>query len=121
MIRQLSYKQRLFFEGLLFLLVGQQLFCLFLLLSLLPSPTGLLNLLSSGFSQIAISQQIESNIENKSTKCIPELFGSLFLRLLLMDEFHENSLILKDITLCFEVKVVIEMSIDFLVFAILLE
>jgi len=38
-----------------------------------------------------------------------------------MDEFHENSLILEDIALCLKVEVVIEMSIDFLVLAILLQ
>lgn len=38
-----------------------------------------------------------------------------------MDEFHKNSLILEDIALCFQVKVVIEMSINLLVLAILLQ
>jgi len=92
-----------FLKRLLFLLVSEELFGLLLLLSLLPSLAGLLNLMSSGFGQIA------------------QLFGSLFFGLLFVDEFHEYSLILKDIALCFQVKVVIEMSIDLLVLAILLQ
>ena len=54
-------------------------------------------------------------------KFIPELFRPLLLGLLLMDELHEDSLILKHITLSLKVEVVIQMSVDLLILSVLLE
>jgi len=52
---------------------------------------------------------------------IGQLLGSQSLGFFLVDEFHQNSLVLEHVSLGFDVELVIEMSVDLLVFAVFLE
>jgi len=52
---------------------------------------------------------------------IGQLLGTKRLRLLFVDVLHQDALVLKHVTLGFDVELVIEMSVDLLVFAVFLQ
>jgi len=67
-----------------------------------PSPS-LLVLISSGLSLIG------------------QLLGSESLRLLLVDEFHQDALVLEHVTLALDVEFVVKMTVDLLVLSVFFE
>jgi len=71
--------------------------------ALLSSPPGLLVLGPSGLGLIG------------------QLLGPKCFRLLLVDEFHQDALVLKHVTLALDVELVVQMAIDLLVLSVLLE
>jgi len=56
-----------------------------------------------------------------SLSLVGQLLGAERLGLLLVDEFHQHTLVLEHITLALNVELVVEMAIDLLVFSILLQ
>merc|ERR1712243_166947 len=54
-------------------------------------------------------------------RLIGQLLGAKRFRLLLVDELHQDALVLENITLALDVKLVVEMAIDLLVFAVLFQ
>merc|ERR1719383_411258 len=71
--------------------------------ALLSASSGLLVLVSPGFGLIG------------------QLLGAESLRLLLVDELHQNALVLEHVTLALDVELVVQMAIDFLVLSVLLQ
>jgi len=50
-----------------------------------------------------------------------KLFLTQLLDLLLVNVFHQNTLVLEDVTLCLHVQIVVKVSVDLLVLAVLLQ
>jgi len=71
--------------------------------ALLSASSGLLVLVSPGFGLIG------------------QLLGAESLRLLLVDELHQNALVLEHVTLALDVELVVEMAVDLLVLSVLLQ
>jgi len=71
--------------------------------ALLSASSGLLVLVSPGFGLVG------------------QLLGAESLSLLLVDELHQNALVLEHVTLALDVELVVEMAIDLLVLSVLLQ
>jgi len=52
---------------------------------------------------------------------VGQLLGTESLRLLLVDEFHQDALVLEHVTLALDVELVVKMAVDLLVLSVLLE
>jgi len=71
--------------------------------ALLSASSGLLVLVSPGFGLVS------------------QLLGAESLSFLLVDELHQNALVLEHVTLALDVELVVEMAIDLLVLSVLLQ
>jgi len=71
--------------------------------ALLSASSGLLVLVSPGFGLVS------------------QLLGAESLSLLLVDELHQNALVLEHVTLALDVELVVEMAVDLLILSILLQ
>merc|ERR1719481_801684 len=60
-------------------------------------------------------------LRSPGLRLVRQLLGPQSLRLLLVNEFHQDALVLEHVTLGFDVELVIEMSVDLLVFAVFLQ
>jgi len=58
---------------------------------------------------------------SSSLGLIGQLLGAKSLGLLLVDEFHQDALVLEHVTLALDVELVVKMTVDFLVFPVFLE